>query len=212
MTKEISEATGQEYGRAYWLVGRFMNHWALLENTVNKGVGKLLGTGPLETVVATANMHFQAKIHILTTLTHVQQGTTEWGKAALTDLGRIATISGQWRNIVAHVPFAPSSNGVEFFTIKAKRKLTFPKTRWSRTDFDNISDEIMTLTKRVDEIVRMLTKSENALAGFMEAASATPPALAVGNPFALVPPRPLASMTPTHKKSLGASEEPQKDW
>jgi hypothetical protein len=160
-----------------------MGQWALLETSLNTGVGRLLGLKTVETAIATANMQLRSKIHIVKAVVHLKRGTTDWGKDALKDLEAIAGLADKWRNVVAHVPFAPhASGGVQFLSIKAKGKLSFPDIIWGRADFDEVFDEIMRLSHRVEEIIDNVAGKPGALNALLAYSNVTPPQQEQGSP------------------------------
>lgn len=160
MAANVPKSGGTEHNLAYWLVGRFMFYWAMLESSLNSGIEKLLMLGTLEGAIVTANLQFRSKIHILKTLMHLKCVESDWRSDALSDLERIGTVNDHWRNTIAHVPFISAEDGVQFLRVKAKGKLDFPHTHWTRADFDNMRAEVIGLTDRVDEIVSALAKQQ----------------------------------------------------
>ncbi|MGN6849440.1 MAG: hypothetical protein ACTHJK_08220 [Sphingomicrobium sp.] len=164
MAEEVPYPAPEDYNAACLLVGRFMYHWALLEGSINDGIGKLLGLGDLEEAIATNNMQFRSKVHILKTLVNLKGGK-DWAKAALKDIEEISDLSAH-RNIVAHTVFGPDNNqkAVRFLAVKAKGKLTFPNTVWTVPDFNARCKRIAELRKRVDQIVFDLTEKPGLLA------------------------------------------------
>ena len=74
------------------------------------------------------------------------------------------------RNVVAHTAFGPHDSGaVEFLTIKAKGKLTFPEMIWSDTQFHEYCNKMGSLREKLEEVteklhrVRIMVKLANAL-------------------------------------------------
>lgn len=163
MAENLSEKRPDDYDTAFWLVGRFMFQWALLESELNNGLEKLLGLAALEGTIVVANLQLRSKIHIAKTLIHLCEAETAWGKAAVKDIGSIGDLADEWRNVVAHNIFGPDPNGVKFLTVKAKGKLTFPGTVWTKDQFNEVGLKIGALRKRVEEIVDRASKLLGAL-------------------------------------------------
>jgi hypothetical protein len=153
MADKVTQQTKETYDQAYKLVGQFMSLWSILESSVNEGVGKLLGMDTLEATIATANMQFRSKIHILKAVVHLRCGMSDWGKAAIKSIETAGTLADTWRNIVAHNAFVPHGDGVKFLIVKAKGKLDFPETIRSETDFLIVGRNLGDLAKRIDDIV-----------------------------------------------------------
>lgn len=151
------EPTVAEYDEACRLVGRFMNHWALLESGLNTAITKLLGMKVLEGTIVANNMQCRSKIHIIKTMINLIGARSQWLPGAIKNIDAIANMSDK-RNTVVHVPFAPhSKGGVEFLPIKAKGKLTFPDMIWKKTDFNEHCNRIAELSNELDETVRQLS-------------------------------------------------------
>lgn len=158
-----SEYTSADFDKACLMVGRFMYHFALLEGAVNTGVGKLLGLKNLEETIATSNMQFRAKIHILKTVVDLKGGSPEW----LKDLEAIADFSAI-RNTIAHNIFGPDEGGVKFLAVKAKGKLTFPNTVYSDAQFVEFWSRARSLREKLETIIKGLERpyvSLNSLLG-----------------------------------------------
>ena len=140
------------FEQACLYVGLFMHHFSLLESSLNNGVGALLGINGPEQAIATANMNFYAKIHIVKAAVDLKGGDAEWAK----DIQQIADFS-ILRNIVVHNVFGPNANGgIQFLTVKAKGKLSFPETIWSITDFERHFATAKSLRFKLDDILSKL--------------------------------------------------------
>jgi hypothetical protein len=211
MAEKVPQSTREKYDHGYYLVGRFMSQWALLEGTLDRGVGKLLGMDDLESAIATTNMQLRSKLHIIKTVINLKRGNSDWGKTATKDIERIGTLADTWRNIVAHVPFGPAEDGsgVRFLTIKAKGKLHFPKTIRTEQDFDAVGVEMNNLTKAVDAIFAKLAKQQGlagALAAYSSAVSQEQGGgIGQGRPL----PALLGFAPPTSEESPQTRQEPE---
>jgi len=176
MANNISE-TRQRWEHAYMLVGRFMSHWAHLENAVNDAVGSLLKMESLEATVATVNMQLRSKLHILKSMITLECPDTDWRKSALKDVEQVGNLADSWRNIVAHVSFGPiEDDGVKFLVVRAKGKLNFPNVERSEAEFLAVSSEMMRLSDRIKEIAASLVLKSKGLAALIaQAPSGTTP-------------------------------------
>jgi hypothetical protein len=177
MADKVTQEQKKTYEHAYMLVGQFMSFWAILEDSVNMGVGKLLGMDTLEATIATANMQFRSKIHILKAVVHLRCGLTQWGKAAIKSLEEAGTLADTWRNVVAHNGFVPHGDGVKFLIVRAKGKLHFPETIRSEVDFLVVDKRLGELARRIDEIVSKVAamKVKGSLADLLAHWSTSPP-------------------------------------
>lgn len=126
--------------RAFTLVGAFMGHFALLESGINAAIGDVLDIRGLKATIVTRNMGFNDKIFTLRTLVNTFLFDKKLAKA-FDQAARQAKASSEWRNIIAHTAFRSSetTDGVEFFQIKASGELKFPDLDWS---IDRFIEEI----------------------------------------------------------------------
>ncbi|MEJ1172624.1 hypothetical protein WA845_00120 [Agrobacterium sp. CMT1] len=162
--------------RAFTLVGAFMGYFAVLELGINSAVGDVLDIEPLKISIITRNMSLNDKINTLRTLVNFyvfdKTKADEFDKWAL----KARKIS-ETRNMVAHTAFRASSktDGVEFFTVEAKKHLNLTETHWTIDDFISRIDEINT----VDNNLRAI-KSRMSLQKIAKALMASPPRGAFG--------------------------------
>jgi hypothetical protein len=212
MAKKVTQEQKETYDHAYKLVGQFMSFWAILESSVNAGVGKLLGMDTLEAIIATANMQFRSKIHILKAVVHMRCGLTEWGKGAIKSIEEAGTLADTWRNIVAHNGFVPHGDGVKFLIVRAKGKLHFPETIRSEVDFLVVDKRLGELAERVDEIVAKVAamKVRGSLADLLAHWSTSPPPQQEGeNYLGHLLPNFQGFAPPTNEESPQSPQEPE---
>lgn len=129
--------------RAFVLVGSFMGYFALLEAGINSAVGEVLEVEMPKLAIISRNMTLNDKINALRALVDFYVFDKE--KAATFDRWALrARKLSEYRNMVAHTPFraSPTSDGVEFFTVEAKKQLKFPTVDWSVDDFLGKIDDI----------------------------------------------------------------------
>jgi hypothetical protein len=168
------------WNECYALVGRFMNTWAFLENTMNAGIAKILGMERIEGVIATVNMQVRSKVHIIKTLIDLRGSPKEWVAASNKTMNEISAMA-DLRNTVAHTAFGPhdSGEGVEFIVMKAKGKLVFPDTIWSREQFETHYSDMERLTEELKGLTAKLqaTRIIAKVAGALSSGQPQPPAL-----------------------------------
>lgn len=167
--------------RAFTLVGAFMGYFALLEVGINSAVGDILDIDQAKLSIITRNMSLNEKINTLRSLVNFyvfdKAKAEEFDKWALS-----ARKISEARNIVAHTAFRASSNtdGVEFFTIEAKKHLKVVETHWTIDEFLALIDEI----NMIDNNLRSI-KSRMSLQKIAKALMDSPPRGALGGLFAL---------------------------
>ncbi|UHS60600.1 hypothetical protein HRR99_03230 [Agrobacterium vaccinii] len=167
--------------RAFTLVGAYMGYFAVLELAINDAVGDVLDIDQAKLSIITRNMSLNDKINTLRSLVNFyvfdKTKAKEFDNWAL----KARKIS-EARNIVAHTAFraSPKTDGVEFFTIEAKKQLKFAETDWSVDDFIDRIDEI----NLIDNNLRSI-KSRMSLQRIAKALMDSPPKGALGGLFGL---------------------------
>jgi hypothetical protein len=141
------------------LVGSFLRSWAYMENELISAIAVGMTLSDLQSYILKGNTQFRDKIHILGTLVdclYADELLAKQHKKVLTDLAEFSTV----RNMMAHEMFGPLSDwkpGVQFLTVKAKGKLSFPDNVW---DMDKYSKE----HARVDKFAEFLVHVRKTLA------------------------------------------------
>jgi hypothetical protein len=212
MEEELTQETRKKYEHGYMLVGQFMSIWSILEGSVNAGVGKLLGMDTLEATIATANMQFRSKVHILKAVVHLRCGLSIWGKDAIKSIEEAGTLSDTWRNVVAHNAFVPHEDGVRFLIVRARGKLDFPETVRSETDFLVVCGKLGNLAERIDEIVARVVKMKGKMtfSDLVKLWSSAPPPQPEGeNHLGHLLPSFLGFAPPTNEESPQTAQEPE---
>lgn len=150
--------------RCWALVGRFLQHWALMEAALKNAVAKALGLDLIQEAILTNNLQLRDKIHILRTavdIASIHPGTERVRfKKILKDIGEYSPT----RNMMAHDVFAPHDDGVKFLIIKAKGSLQFPTTNWGVKEFSEAYDKLMMFTESVEELQSKLLDARLASA------------------------------------------------
>jgi len=175
MGDKVPEVSAADYNRACFLVGRFMNYWALLEGAVNSSIGKLLGMESLEETIVTANINFFAKTSILKVVVNLKGGKAPWALAGIKTIEQIADLANE-RNVVVHNVFGPDEDGnVQFLHVKAKTKLVFPDTVWTPDYFEDRCQLAADLRDKLKTLVDSMTKKPFTLGGLLLAAATEKP-------------------------------------
>ncbi len=142
-------ASIEDWNNCYLMVGRFSNDFSMLESKINHAMGHLLRLDPIEEAIATANMSFRDKISVIRTVLGLKISTSKFSET----IGRIQGLSDT-RNIIAHTPFGPTSDGdVRFLRIKAKSNLAFPETVFSQEKFSQLSQQAHRLGVEIETII-----------------------------------------------------------
>jgi hypothetical protein len=159
------------------LIGQFVFTWNLLEADLNDAIISLCKLDNIHGIIVTANLNFQTKMHIFTTMIDLlARGKSKaWIESAENTIARIHTINQEWRIVVVHnVSTSIDTKSVRFLKVSAKRKLNWPTIIKSKAEFVAIYGEMMSLGDKVKDIAKQLSTtsaSPSALARVLLAAS-----------------------------------------
>lgn len=101
------------------MLGHFVMAWSLIEATIEVGIGKQLGTKPLESSIVTAGLMFQTRASILMSLLNREPIKNA---KAIKILKEIEDVED--RNDIMHSVIGGSATQIWFNRRKAKRKFT----------------------------------------------------------------------------------------
>lgn len=146
--------------RSQALVGTFLQMWSFLEAELNDTVQAALGLGNLEAVVVSKNVQLRDKIHIVKTMIGLRFRENSDDHKNFRKLLEDVRNASADRNMIAHEMFGPDEDGdgVEFLITRAKGKLTFPKTKWSISEFEEKYSTLISLTKKLGEFRAKIAK------------------------------------------------------
>ena len=86
------------------LIGQFVFSWNLFEADLNDAIIALCKLDAIHGLIVTANLNFQTKMHILTTMIELLgRGRQKiWIENAGNMIAKIHTINNEWRTLVVH--------------------------------------------------------------------------------------------------------------
>ncbi len=138
------------------LVGRFLQHFALVESALDDALSSLLGLKPEVSAVVMSNMTIYSKIDTFFAsekqLAAMPDGAR---KAKLRSAkGRISGLNDD-RNIAAHCTFDGFGGGefVRFHRVKAKGELKISDIDWSEADVEKKCCEATQLVKDIQDLI-----------------------------------------------------------
>lgn len=137
------------YLRAVALVGQYLQRWSSLESSLNEAIGRAFGLTAVQEAIITRNMQLRDKLNVLkTVIALVNNDRDSRYTKTLTEIGNLLTTE---RNLLAHESFwdDDKGDGVQFLTVRAKGKLTFPNIRWSIQDFQERYNKLYELRNTV---------------------------------------------------------------
>jgi hypothetical protein len=177
--KEMAHST------ACKLIGEFVFHWNLLEASLNEAIVSLSKLDQLHGVIITANLQFQTKMHIITTLIDFlgRSKPKAWKDAAAETIRAIHKINNEWRTLVVHNLIAPiDTKKVKFLKVSAKKKLHWPDTTKTKQQFQEVYRDMLETMTAVKKITEDLSSTK--VSAMVKALLAAPPSA----PFGFAPP------------------------
>lgn len=148
----------------YRLIGQFIWHWNLFERILNDAIVKICKLEELCGLVITANLSFQPKMNVLTTMIDLlgSRKSEQWKEEVKNTIARIHTINNEWRILVAHnLAVIEDMKSIRFLRHSAKRKLQFPRIVKTKKEFEDISNEIFLLGQRIERYCVELSHQPN---------------------------------------------------
>jgi hypothetical protein len=191
---QMTNGTPNPRERAWTQVGRFMYHFARVEQKINQAVIKLTELDAKAAPVVEL-IDFGKKLDDLVRASAYALATNNADKEFAKDVCGRAFDMNKYRRIVAHASFEPAGDGVQFsraVTTKGEvRPVTDP---WTDADFENCYAEMSALEVEFNKLIALLkpTPMSWLLVNVAELMSAYPKAPSVPlGPGALgVPPPP----------------------
>lgn len=152
------------------LIGDYLWHWSAMEGLLNNAIGKVLGLDSLQKAIVCSNITLKNKIDILKTALSLEPISLTERKQFVETLESIRAASNE-RNMIAHDAFDVSEDRqrLEWFVRKAKGKLTFPDSGWTKADFESRFSQIDTFSESLEKLhsalgcsslIKEMTKSE----------------------------------------------------
>jgi hypothetical protein len=108
-------------------LGQFVMAWSLIEATIEIGIGKQLGTKPLETSIVTAGLMFRARASILMSLLNRDPSKNSEAIRLLKEVEGIED-----RNDIMHSVIGGSASQIWFNRRKTKNRFTSKIERYNQ--------------------------------------------------------------------------------
>lgn len=156
MAENAAETDALDHmARACERVGRFLYHFALLEQAIGGGVAKLLKLDPIQSKVVMANLDFTRKVNILFSAESEASSIPKSArKKELENTFSVIMRMNERRIILAHSPFTyVGSEGVRFDRVTARKRLLHKEEVWTDADFDSHYREMTETALTVDRLV-----------------------------------------------------------
>ena len=121
------------------MLGHFVMAWSLIEAAIEIGIGKQLGTKPLETSIVTAGLMFRARASILMSLLNRDKSKNSEAIRLLKEVEGIED-----RNDIMHSVIGGNANQIWFNRRKTKNRFTSKIERYNQVRLNstvlNIAD------------------------------------------------------------------------
>lgn len=128
---------------AEWL-GYFIMAWSLIEAAIEVGIGKQLGTEPLESSIVTAGLMFRARASILMSLLNRDSSKNAEAISILKIIEQIED-----RNDILHSTIGGSASQIWFNRRKTKRKFSSKIERYNQIRLKSTVLEVSDLSARL---------------------------------------------------------------
>jgi len=137
------------------LVGQFLQSFALLEQALNAGIGKILDLDKDKTEIVCANIPFARKAGVFFSAEHRTASMPDQSRAKLLKDTRGSVLAlNDWRVIFAHHPFtSDGQDGVRLRRVVANTKLEIRDIQLSPGDVDKLCDKAKGAAGDIDRIV-----------------------------------------------------------
>ena len=137
-------------------VGRFLYHFALLEETMNALIGQALKLDADQTAIVGRSVPLHKKVELLQAVIQAQPRQDEaWKQAVVSTFNKISTLNGD-RNIVAHHAFCGDPSGGAVFRVagihQKSKALKREPVLWTPTDFETKCENAERLRAELERI------------------------------------------------------------
>jgi hypothetical protein len=142
-----------DFERACAQVGRFMYHFAQLENQIDAAVARLFELKDNTAKIINGSVDFFKRFNLVHTAVRYQVDDGEY-KRLYKILNEVPKHNIA-RQVVAHSRFEPAGDGVKFTRVVARDgTVKIPDETWSKRKFEDVYEAMQETTKKLkDEIV-----------------------------------------------------------
>jgi hypothetical protein len=143
--------------RAWTHVGRFMYHYARVEQKINQAVIKLTELDAKSAPVVEL-IDFAKKVDLIRKSAYGQTNNGPKDKAFAREVCKKAFEMNNYRRIVAHSSFEPAGDGVQFSrAVTSNKGEVVPLTEpWTEAEFEKIYTEMAALELEFNKLIELL--------------------------------------------------------
>jgi hypothetical protein len=147
--------------RACSLVGRFLYHFARIEQKIDQAIIKLLDLDDRAAPVVTGSIDFFKKVNLVRTSANQQAGNDTDKEFAKETCNRVSTVNNA-RQIVAHSAFEPApGGGVQFKrTVSKDGRVQILDPHWDEAKFGREYAAMHELESRLDGLIQRIRPTE----------------------------------------------------
>lgn len=146
------------------LVGQFMWHWSMLENTVDEALGNALDLSYMQMTVLSDHINFMGKLKILTGAITIATFNADQRRDFHATVDSLTPLYRD-RNVVAHHLFGPIKDrrGVTFFTRQTKKTVRLSEEFWSEEECEMRFRRLEEAERSVRDLSRGLERHKTGL-------------------------------------------------
>jgi hypothetical protein len=146
------ENMAEDLDRAYAQVGRFMYHFANLEDQIDEALAKLLELKSDTANWVHYNMAFSKRFNFVFNVTLDQIADPKERGRVKAILQKVGPCNSD-RNLLAHSRFEPFKDGVKFMPVQKGGKSTATIPPWSNEDFETKYANMKRLVEQLKDVV-----------------------------------------------------------
>jgi hypothetical protein len=151
--------------RACAQVGRFLYHFANLENQIDQAFSKLFDLSLNSANMITGSVDFYKRFNFVLTATLNQIKDAKGQERVKKILNKVSK-HNDYRQVVAHSRFESVGDGVKFTRVIARQgTVRIPDETWSKKDFEDKYEVMQKLVKQLkEEVVERVRPMKNYVA------------------------------------------------
>jgi hypothetical protein len=142
--------------RACAQVGRFLYHFANLENQIDRAFAKLFDLSDNSANMITGSVDFYKRFNFVLTAVLDQTKDKKGQEQAERILNKVKQHNDD-RQVIAHSRFEPAGDGVKFTRVVAREgSVKIPTPTWSKKEFEDRYAAMQKLEKQLERLVGKL--------------------------------------------------------
>jgi hypothetical protein len=159
---EEDDLADDSLDRACAQVGRFLYHFANLENQVDAGLVKLFELSSNTADMIKGSVDFLKRFNLVRTATLYQIRDQNDERKRVDKILKKVIAHNNDRQVAAHSRFEPAGDGVKFTRVVARDgTVTIPDETWSKHDFETKYGAMQELVQQLEQVVAQVKPAKN---------------------------------------------------